>query len=145
MKILVVSDSHGNHEALEKILLENQNVDLYLHAGDSLENPYSLRPYISVKGNCDYDVNLLTSIKLKTPYGYLYMQHHPYFNQPVIYDKKIKIFIYGHTHIKEFKKIGDCYFINPGSISYSRDSEGPTYCILTINENQVQCDFKYVI
>lgn len=141
MKILIVSDSHGNQDTLDQILLQNPRMDLYLHAGDSLQNPYTLKPFISVKGNCDYDINLLENIKLKTPYGFLYMQHKPYFSSNVLNDDNIKIFISGHTHIRQFKKIDNKYFINPGSIAFSRDPLGPSYCILTIDKDNVDCQF----
>mgnify|MGYP003297992236 CR=1 FL=1 len=54
MKILLVSDTHGNNEALDKILKIHPDMDLYLHLGDSESTPELLRPFVTVKGNCDF-------------------------------------------------------------------------------------------
>lgn len=141
MKILLVSDTHGNDEILEKLHNQHPDCDLYLHAGDSQSNPYAIRPFIAIKGNCDYDVNFLPCLQLGTPYGNLYMQHYPYFKDEIINNSKIKIFIHGHTHQRRFERVGDVYFINPGSTTYPRDPYGPSYCILKIDTNGVDCKF----
>lgn len=141
MKILLVSDSHGDHEVLEKLYRQYPKMDLYLHAGDSQENPYSLVPFISIKGNCDYDNNFLANLKLNTPYGYLYIQHLPYFQEEILNDESIKIIIYGHTHKKDFRKVNNRYYINPGSTTLPRDQEKGSYCILKIDALGVDATF----
>ena len=37
MKIIVVSDTHGNEKKLENIILKHQDADLFLHLGDGAE------------------------------------------------------------------------------------------------------------
>ena len=54
MKILLVSDTHGNNVALDALVKKYPNMDLYLHCGDSESDEYSIYPFRSVKGNCDY-------------------------------------------------------------------------------------------
>lgn len=34
MKVLVISDTHGNHRNLDKILEQNQDIDMLVHLGD---------------------------------------------------------------------------------------------------------------
>lgn len=48
MKILVVSDTHGEIDNLRKVLTKHPNMDLYLHAGDSELSPEELFPFITV-------------------------------------------------------------------------------------------------
>ena len=141
MKICLVSDSHGDDEILEKIAKIQPDCDLYLHAGDSQSNPYAIKPFISVKGNCDYDSNFLNCLQLSTPYGNLYIQHRPNIPSHILNDEKIKIFINGHTHQRRCEKINDQYFINPGSTTFPRDSYGPGYCILKIDTQGVDVKF----
>ena len=54
MKILLISDSHGNNAAIEKLLKMYPTMDLYLHAGDIETDEQAIRPFDCVKGNCDY-------------------------------------------------------------------------------------------
>ena len=54
MKILLVSDSHGDDESLRKIANKHNNCDYYIHLGDSQSSPDLIRPFVSVRGNCDY-------------------------------------------------------------------------------------------
>ena len=54
MKILLVSDSHSDYTALDQLAAKYPNMDLYLHAGDSEQDEFSIKPFISVRGNCDH-------------------------------------------------------------------------------------------
>ena len=54
MKILLVSDSHGDYESLDRLAKMYPNMDLYLHAGDSEQDEWSIKPFVSVRGNCDH-------------------------------------------------------------------------------------------
>lgn len=138
MKILLVSDSHGDDQILKTLYNQYPNMDLYLHAGDSQSNPENIKPFISVMGNCDYNYDFLDHIKIKTPYGYLYMEHdHGRDFKELLENPNIKIYVCGHTHIPEIKKVNDKYFINPGSISQPRSYKGKTYAILDINKDKI--------
>ncbi|MCD8195404.1 MAG: YfcE family phosphodiesterase [Coprobacillus sp.] len=143
MRILVISDTHGNTEFLPK-LVEREKADLYLHAGDSGLTERDLRPFHTVKGNCDYykhDVNYTEY----TPYGKLIMRHHPFTESDIERYKKMgyKIFIYGHTHQRHFEKREDGIDIfNPGSLYYPRDGLYPCYLILDIDEKEVKHEFR---
>lgn len=75
MKIVIVSDSHGNREIIEKIVLQNPSANIFLHAGDSGLCKLEISPYVSVKGNCDYESDFPDKLIIKTPYGNLYMTH----------------------------------------------------------------------
>lgn len=134
MKIVLTSDIHGNKNALEQILLRHKDADLYLDAGDSQLSPLELSPFISVKGNCDYNIDLLPSLTLLTPLGKLYIQHLPTIPYSVLYDEEIKIIINGHTHIPSIRKIENTYFLNPGSLSYPRSKDVGTYMVIDLKD-----------
>lgn len=147
MKIVIVSDSHGNREILEKIALQNSNANLFLHAGDSRLCKSEINPYISVKGNCDYELDFSESITIKTPYGNLYMTHGNRLyeiNRYTLQKNNAKIFVFGHTHSHLAKKIDDCYIFNPGSVSLPRDGTNGTYLILDITSDKVSYKFIYL-
>ena len=48
MKILLVSDSHGDYSSLDRLYKMYPEMDLYLHAGDSEQDEFSIKPFISV-------------------------------------------------------------------------------------------------
>ena len=142
MKIILASDSHGNTEALKKIAKKHPNADLYLNLGDSESDEFSISPFISVKGNMDYFSNFRDYVIIPTPYGNLYATHKP----PIIDDIKslnqpIKIICHGHTHKRRFEKINNILYINPGSISYSRDGNDLSYCTIEITKLGINYEF----
>ena len=145
MKILLTSDIHGNKEIIEKILLENQNCDYFFDAGDSQLNPNELSPIITVKGNCDYNNDLLNSILFTTPLGKLYIQHSPNIPYHILQNQDIKIIINGHTHIPKHQVIENTHFINPGSVTYPRSSNVGTYMILEISKEDIKVILKDVL
>ena len=54
MKIIVVSDSHGNYSLLNEIYLKHFDASIFYHLGDSQLPEYMLHSYCGVKGNCDF-------------------------------------------------------------------------------------------
>lgn len=129
MKIVVVSDSHRNTDVLEKIVMTT-NADMYLHAGDSALPEALIRPFVSVRGNCDaypYEISRtveLEGLRLYITHGHLFSKTRLIKNAKAL---NCQIAIYSHTHIAEIEKIDDIYVINPGSIAYPRGKIGPTY------------------
>ena len=142
MKILLVSDSHGNSEALDKLLEIYPNMDAYLHAGDLEADEQSIHPFDCVKGNCDHFSRLPERRIIHTPYGALLMQHLPYLPTDIVKKYNIKIFCYGHTHRRKFELIDGIYWINPGAISYPRDGNDLSYAIVEITSSSINVDFR---
>ncbi len=147
MKIVVVSDSHGNRDILEKIALANPSATLFLHAGDSGLSRFEISPYLSVKGNCDYEDAFLKELTIQTPYGKLYITHGnqlSYINKERLDKLGAKIFIFGHTHMKKAEKIGDSFIFNPGSVTLPRDSQIGSYLVLDITNTEVKYQFIHL-
>lgn len=147
MKIVIVSDSHGNREILEKIVLQNPSANIFLHAGDSGLCKLEISPYVSVKGNCDYESDFPDKLIIKTPYGNLYMSHGNRLyeiNSHTLEKNNAKIFVFGHTHQHLVEKIDDCYIFNPGSVSLPRDGTNGTYLVLDITSDDVSYEFIYL-
>ena len=141
MKILLVSDSHGNNEALNMLLNQYPNMDLYLHCGDSESDEYSLYPYRSVMGNCDLAWDFPQYLIVPTPYGNMFIQHKPIPNSDLLRANQIKIFAYGHTHVRKYSEESGIICINPGSISFARDKYDGSYALLEINQEKVEVEF----
>ena len=137
MRILLISDSHGNNEAVDELIAKWPNVDLYLHAGDSESHPRSVYPFRVVRGNRDYSFDMEDELLIPTPFGNILMRHKKEISPKKLQEKDVKIFIYGHTHIPECTKRKGVAFINPGSLAYPRSEYGPTYMVLDLNKDYV--------
>ncbi len=129
MKILLVSDSHGDERVLKDLLKAYPQMDYYLHAGDSGLDRDTLYPFESVKGNTDYYPfdNLL---RIYTPLGYLLIKHKPGFTSEQI--KNNKFLVNGHTHQYSFYVEQNKVFLNPGSLTLPRDKTNGTFMIMNI-------------
>ena len=141
MKILLVSDSHGDYQALDQLASKYPDMDLYLHAGDSEQDEWSIKPFISVRGNCDRDVDFPLFLVIPSPYGNIYVQHTPYVAKGVLDEHNAKIVIHGHTHCRRQETKNGILYINPGAVSYARDKYQGSYAILEIEPNKIDVNF----
>lgn len=152
MKILVVSDNHGNREVLEKVL-SNEVYDISIHLGDSemSEDWISKNFTHYVGGNHDFysiyektiDIGKLT---FAFCHGHTIGVNVFNIDKPVVkfgQRKDADVVLYGHTHIFNNQHIDDVQIICPGSLTLSRGPEGNGYCVITIEDDQVkQVEFK---
>lgn len=141
MKILLVSDSHSDYQALDQLANKYPNMDLYLHAGDSEQDEFSIKPFISVRGNCDHYYDFPNYLVIPSPIGNIYVQHLPYVSQSVINEHNAKIVIHGHTHVRRKEMKNGILFINPGAISYARDKFNGSYAIIEIDNKNIEVTF----
>lgn len=147
MKILVISDTHGAYEPLQDLKRQYPNMDLYLHCGDVCLAEHEIDPFIAVRGNCDYFCSLPDHRRIPTPYGDIYMEHGNRLfgiREEYVHAKKCKIFLSGHTHVHRIQKMEDTWVINPGSFARPRDGTEGTYCIIELNEKEIQIKIKDV-
>ncbi|MFC6464793.1 metallophosphoesterase [Marinilactibacillus sp. GCM10026970] len=131
MKILAVSDNHGDRYFMEEILsIYSEQVDIWVHCGDSEfdeKNPL-WQNYHTVKGNMDRTdafpetrVESFHEQKLMIAHGHLHNVKSSFsaLKQEAQKDD-VKLVFYGHTHIPRVDKEEDIYFINPGSLTQPR-------------------------
>ena len=148
MRILVISDSHGQYGVLRE-LLKKEKYDVIYHCGD-LEGGEDIIPglagcnMVAVKGNCDYTYSLPSETVLKVGNHKIFMTHgHGY---RVKYDLlRLRLAaeaagcdfaLFGHTHMPVLTCEGGVTIMNPGSISYPRqDGKAYTYGILEVDKN----------
>lgn len=148
MKILVVSDNHGEEYILEEILsIYEEEVDSFVHCGDSeLSEIHPLwQQYNIVRGNMDFakdlhdsQVDIVDGKKFFFTHGHLVDIKKS--RQKLVDQAKkqgSEFAFYGHSHVPMVEKIDGVFAINPGSISQPRGgyTEG-TYCILDIIGDQ---------
>lgn len=158
MKIMIVSDTHRHNENLEKALLVEKPIDLFIHLGDIESSEDYIQsiaecPCLLVAGNNDYfsmlNKEIITNIG---KYKVLLTHGHHYYvsvgNEIIRTEaeaQNIDIAMFGHTHRPLIEKKGKVTLINPGSLSYPRqDGKIPTYIIMTINKKgDAEFEIKY--
>ena len=146
IRILVVSDSHGDVNLLHDLFLKYQHFDYFLHLGDSQIPPSLLEPFISVKGNCDFGNDYPKIRTIVTPYGKIHMEHGNSIRESVFSDESIRIFLCGHTHIGTLQTLpSGAYFVNPGSLTRPRDGRYGSYLTIEWDEKGPKFEFHEVI
>ncbi|MCT4599272.1 MAG: metallophosphoesterase [Vallitalea sp.] len=149
MKILIISDTHGNLSNVTKILKSIKNVNRIIHLGDNEKDAEELDvlyniPIDYVPGNCDFN-SYAPSEKILTLNGVrILITHGHYYNVKWEYDtiaktaqdKKVDIVLFGHTHVALQKNIKEITLINPGSISLPRDGKRPSFAVLEIDADK---------
>ena len=141
MKILLVSDSHGDYESLDRLAKMYPNMDLYLHAGDSEQDEWSIKPFVSVRGNFVHLYDFPNFLNIPSPFGNIFVQHLPFVSKSVIDEHNAKIVIHGHTHTRRNEKKNGILYLNPGALSYARDKYDGSYAIIEIDSNHVDVKF----
>lgn len=156
MKIVIVSDSHRNDEAMRYAIRQEQPFDLLIHAGDVQGNidtalPRAYRSYevVCVRGNCDkgttYPIEELIPVKGDGWHRNIYVTHGNNFD---VYRDETRLLeagrrqladvvIYGHTHVPVCYEASDgILVINPGSVSEPRQADRRrSYAVLQFDED----------
>lgn len=156
MKCLIVSDSHGDRDILESILVHNKNqVDAFFHCGDSeLEaNDPLFNKFNGVVGNMDFDMNFPEELVKIVSGETIYLSHGHLTNVKTgLFALELKakanhakFVFFGHTHELGCEMTDDGVLIlNPGSISLPRGKYqriGGTYAIVEANGKNVHVSY----
>lgn len=146
-KLLIVSDSHGDAEALFRVVEAEPGATDMIFLGDGLSDAYQvmaenpqLRVYLA-RGNCDFSRSepfegLIAfdgvlffychgdgyQVKLTTA-GLKYAAR----------QRKADVALFGHTHSPYYEYTDGLYVFNPGSVSRPRIGR-PTYGLIIIEE-----------
>ena len=133
MKILIVSDTHGHEENLERVVEKVGKIDCLLHLGD-------------VEGQEDYNdffSELPREIVVTIGDYRILMTHGHYYGVSVetsmlkeeALARGCNVALYGHTHRPDLEIESEITVLNPGSLSYPRQhGRKPSYAIMEIDE-----------
>lgn len=153
MKLLCISDTHGNIENLEKVIKSVDKIDILLHAGDHIVDVDSINQHgfevFRVKGNCDRgtDGKLREVINIEDKklllthghqYGIKYGLHKLSYQAAEV---EADIVVFGHTHRSLCSKENGVLYFNPGSITHPRDNS-ESYGIIEIKDGKIEGRIK---
>ncbi len=159
MKILIVSDTHGNLKNFNEILKQESPVDMIMHLGDICRDEEEIRELAGdtctvamVRGNCDYFSREPDTRDFSIGNHKIHMEHGHYLPDSlnsIAYKAEelgADFVFFGHTHRPLITKVGDITIANPGSISKPRQSDGcPTYMIMEIDaQGEVHLSLKKI-
>lgn len=147
MKILVVSDSHGRDQDVKGVIEQVKDFDLLIHCGDveggeDYIRAITDRPVIMVAGNNDFrsDLPLQEQVEIGDYRILVTHGHHFFVNMGVetleeyCIQNGFNVVMFGHTH-KPYLEIGEeVTILNPGSISYPRQTDRKqTFLVMEID------------
>lgn len=131
MRILVVSDTHGNLATLMHAVNAQPAAEIIVHCGDGeqqqqfLKDNFKDKMVVGVRGNCDWNSFFPATETLNVCGKKFFVTHgHLYDVKTGLYrivsearEKKADILLYGHTHIPLSTYEDGLYILNPGSCS----------------------------
>lgn len=142
MKCLVVSDSHGRSDLVNKLIDQyREEADVMIHCGDIEDYAENFPEMMIVSGNNDIFYDLPDS--LIVPFGKhrILVAHGHQFAYMRRVEKLAEaarknacdIVCFGHTHVADVQTIHGVLVVNPGSLWRSRDGRGPSYALIEDN------------
>lgn len=141
--ITVVSDSHGNIPAIEKLFPIFAESDYIIHLGDTsadgqtIRRKYPKKTYL-LNGNCDLVKNGESELVLSVEDVKIFACHGDRYGVKSGYDRitykaeqeGCRVALFGHTHAPIEKNAGGVTLFNPGAL---RRYSNNTYLYLVIN------------
>ncbi|MBE1554486.1 metallophosphoesterase [Sporosarcina limicola] len=149
MKLVVMSDSHGDMETVRAV--SALSADAIFHCGDSelsFNDPLLHKMYC-VRGNCDWDSDYPSSVVIEVK-GKIVLVVHGHEHDvkhsllPLYYaalEHGADIVLFGHSHLYGAEMKEGILFVNPGSTMQPRGGKQATYAVIEWDE-MVRVTFK---
>ena len=134
MRILVISDSHGDQWAVRQAIEAQPGADIILHLGDGARDmedvamSYPHKMVYQVRGNCDFSSGvmipyardeILGGRKCFMTHGHLYgVKSDLYRITCAARERGAEILLFGHTHVPLATYDDGLYILNPGSVGH---------------------------
>jgi len=148
LRILVLSDSHGDYWTMEKAIKAQPTAEIIVFLGDGYadfekcKHLFGDREIYAVTGNndfhCQYPRNEVieaNGVKIYATHGHLeYVKSHSAGLLSAMRRNDCKIGLYGHTHVQKSDYVNGLYLFNPGSL---RDKN--QYGVIDITEQGIIC------
>lgn len=146
MRIIILSDTHGNYAQAAKAVTEAGPVDLVIHLGDEyadsiLVGQFCQLPVLAVPGNCDPGCSE-PRIRTVTMAGKrIFITHgDSYGVKNGLYHlikkglvERADIVLFGHTHHSLVQQMDGMLLVNPGTLQYRAAIQ--SYAILDIADD----------
>ena len=138
MRILVVSDTHGDEAALYDAIMQQPKAEVVIHLGDGERDVeaqkfrFPGKMFLQVRGNCDWGSSLapigeylINGVRIFYTHGHVYnVKYGLYQIVCAARERKADILLFGHTHnaLQEYDE--GLYILNPGTLHGSEGTFG---------------------
>ena len=154
MRILVVSDTHNDIESLNKVIESQNTANLIIHLGDGIKDLDEIKNLnkekivLKVRGNCDSDLSVPSSMQYNVKKKRMFLTHGNLFNvkKDLSYitthaiENNFDILLFGHTHKPFISEEDGLLIMNPGSLK----GENGSYGTIDINSKGVFGNIVYL-
>lgn len=157
IKIIVISDTHRDFDALYDIVNDNKHADMFIHLGDGehefddVRNLFPEKAFLFVRGNNDWSDSPICRTftygghKFYLTHGHSFDRHSVHsFIAATAKANNCDVALFGHTHIPFYEVMNDIHVFNPGSPSSPRGRSEPSYGVITISDSGI-LDFRHCI
>ena len=150
MRLLVISDSHGNYPHALRAHQLASPVDHIIHLGDGAEDARLMEqllevPVLRVAGNCDADPQLPLELTLDFGGCRIFLTHG---NRELVksgmreligkgLEAKARVVLYGHTHRPAVHSESGMLLVNPGTL---KQGFPESYAILTVTGTEARAE-----
>ena len=151
IKVLVISDTHGDLKNFDRLVKLTGMPDVLIHCGDFegtegyFESEVPCKK-LMVRGNCDIICDLepvvkesLNNLDIMVTHGHRYSV---YYGLDTLFEtareNRCKVIFYGHTHVPSVKYDEETgiWAVNPGSLSRPRQVGGkPSYILMEVEDD----------
>ena len=144
IRILAVSDSHGDRRTLSRILERHRDANAVLHLGDGYADVVALQEEFSVlavAGNCDgFSCDapperelVIGGKRIFAVHGHRFEVKHSLLRLSLAARaRQADIALFGHTHQPFLEQADGVYLVNPGSVR-----DGGRYALIDIQDGAV--------
>ena len=158
MTVLIISDTHGSLQNLNRIIPKVQP-DLIYHLGDGQGQEDTISqmadcPVEIVKGNCDFMCDLPRDVfttlgrhNIMLTHGHMYdVKYSTGELALAALENDCDVVMYGHTHWPEIVQTDKVTIVNPGSISLPRQpGRSPSYIVCDVDkEGDLHFSLNYI-
>ncbi|MDD2580787.1 MAG: metallophosphoesterase [Desulfuromonadaceae bacterium] len=148
MKVLVISDTHGNTSRAFTAHTFSEPVDAVIHLGDGSADADMLRaaldiPVVSVAGNCDHDSSAPRELVWECEGKRIMLTHGDAYQvksglarlRQRAQKMGVDAVLFGHTHQSLSERYSDLLLVNPGTLSNA--SHHRSYAVLDITPDGI--------
>ena len=155
MRILVVSDTHGNDSSLRRAILAQPKAEVVIHLGDGEEEllrakrAFPEKMFLAVRGNCDFGSDLPLTGEFTAQGVKIFYTHGHHYGVKMGSERLAEsagergadVALFGHTHRRELVRgVGTAATVfNPGSLR-----DGGSYGVIKVTDGQCEFSWKRV-
>lgn len=159
MRVLIVSDTHGDTGNLDRVLEKELPVDALVHCGDVGQDEDYIRqraecPCYIIAGNNDWSLELDRELRTTLDGYRVWITHgHQYgvsagteYLQKAGRERGADIVMFGHIHTPVLEEIPEMVILNPGSLTFPRQTGWkPSYIIMeTDSQRKLHFQVNYL-